>query len=165
MAVLLGSLTATGSTTFFNSGDAGASQWQAIGSGSVVTISGAVLSSSFTTLKFAIYADSSGVPGAKLGETVTTSSNTAGTKTMALGTPVSVTSGTFYWLALIPAGGSVDVQMGAAGNYSYKTAAGSFTDPWGTSTDTGVGTALPMTGDAVDVTPPTLFVTRSNLRF
>jgi hypothetical protein len=147
MAVLLGSLTVDGSGTFFNSGDVGGSRWQAVASGSLATISAPILASGFTSLGFAIYADSAGSPAARLGTTVTTSSTAAGTKALAMVAPVAVTSGTFYWLALMPTGGSVDLTQQATGSLSYKTAAGSFTDPWGTSTDTGVGGNLPMLGE------------------
>lgn len=148
MAVLLGSLTASVSD-FFSSGSKAGSRWQAAASGDVATITmdGIRAGSTFTSLQFAIYADSAGAPAALLGTTGTTADTSVGSRTLTLGTPVTVVSGTFYWLALLPLGGSVNCTLDTTGQYDGNAGNASFPDPFGADTFGGANN-IPMIGES-----------------
>lgn len=151
MAVLLGSLDTTGGIgSFFGAGELGATEAVAAASGNVATLSVTIRESGFTSLILAIYADSGAdSPGALLG---TTSSDpitdtTLGTKTADLNSPVAVTNGTKYWLAVLPLGNWMDFTTTVGGQYFYKAGQASMPNPYGTPTgDTSSG--FPMTGES-----------------
>lgn len=117
MAVLLGS-TGTGVGTpadFENAGVLIGSKYVASATGTIDKISirtsatGGTSGNQATSLLAAIYADSAGSPGAKIGNTVTISGITTATTawwTSAAGAGAAVTSGTTYWIVILsPSGG------------------------------------------------------------
>jgi len=80
----------------------------------------------------AIYADSSGNPGALLASSNSTAA-VLGWNNLTLNTPVSVTGGTTYWLGFNNDDDNVDTYRDSNGTHVYVTQTyGSFTNPFGT---------------------------------
>lgn len=80
----------------------------------------------------AIYADSSGSPGALLAYSTSTAA-VSGWNDLTLNTPVAVTAGTTYWLAFNNDDDNVDTYRDPNGAHVYITQTyGSYPDPFGT---------------------------------
>ncbi|MBN1761401.1 MAG: DUF4082 domain-containing protein [Chitinispirillaceae bacterium] len=81
-------------------------------------------------MQMGIYADNNGVPGSLLASTEKTNiATTAGWQTINLTSPISVTSGTYIWLAWMYQTGSGARYLSSGGN-GYRTVTGS---TWSTS--------------------------------
>ena len=89
-------------------------------------------------VKVALYADSSGSPGALRGANNAGQAAVVGWNTINLSSPVLVSAGTTYWLAFISDSACVSYVAGS-GTLAYKPAAysGSFPDPAGTGFSPG----------------------------
>ena len=153
MATLIGTLTTAGPGDFFLAGECFGSSYVAVASGNVETLTALVSASAYTSLQLAIYADSSGSPGARLGVTNTTSSTTAGNKVLTLTVPVPVVSGTTYWLAWLPLGGSVFFDLVAGGSYKGHASETAFQDPFGSVTSTNASNRFPILGEGPTTSP------------
>jgi hypothetical protein len=154
MATLIGSTDITGgSNSFFDGGDIWTFRMVCDASGTVDTM--AVYSRSSaggTTVTLVIYADSSGEPGAVLGQTGAISTSGAdGVVSGAMLSNVSVTSGTFYWLAwLRPSGQSAwnSVWFPSSGVTGRRlTGQATVPDPWNTAGDTTRTDGFPIRAD------------------
>ncbi|MEM3378188.1 MAG: hypothetical protein QXV09_00215 [Candidatus Bathyarchaeia archaeon] len=84
----------------------------------------------------AIYADSSGTPGALLAYSNSTAA-TAGWNDLTLNTPVTVTAGTTYWLGFNNDNDNLDTYRDPNGTHVYVSQTyGSFPNPFGTPAGT-----------------------------
>jgi hypothetical protein len=154
VAVLIGGTATSGGADFFGPGDAGGTRLAATASGDVAALTLNIgAGSTFTSLKVALYSDRPGTtppstaePDTKLGE-ATITGTTAGNRTVSLPTPVTVVSGTQYWLMVLPLGGNLNFN-GATGATGYKGTTGqsalAATFPATTFSDTGVNGGVPM---------------------
>jgi hypothetical protein len=145
LAILVGTTTGGGSADFFGDGEAALSRFQCVTSGSVDTLSFTITASTFVGMTLAIYADSAGVPGALLGTSASTAVQTAGTRSLAV-TPVAVTSGTFYWLGMLGAGGNPNYTAATGAGEVHKTVGAAWPNPWGGADSAGSNT-LPIAGE------------------
>jgi hypothetical protein len=80
------------------------------------------------TISYAVYADSSGSPGTRLAQQATPQNCVAGWNTLAIST-VSLTSGTYYWLAIYIATGNIGYNT-SGGTRKWKSGASTFPDPF-----------------------------------
>jgi hypothetical protein len=80
------------------------------------------------TIAYAVYADSSGSPAARLAQQATPQNCIAGWNTLAISS-VSITSGTYYWLAIYIATGDIGYSF-SGGTRKWKSAATTFPDPF-----------------------------------
>jgi hypothetical protein len=147
VATLIGTLTAPGGGDFFAGGECFASSFAAVASGDVDTMTFAATAAAFTSFQMAIYADSAGSPGARLGITNTTSTTGAGNKVLTPTVPIPVVSGTTYWLAILPLGGTVNFNLVSGGSYKGHTGETAFQDPFGSVTSTNASNRFPILGE------------------
>jgi len=164
MTVLAGSTAGGGTNDFFNSGDLPASPYTTVAAGTpdqaqVVIRSG----STFTSLTIGIWADSSGNPGAKIGQFTAITDNTAGTKIVGGYTGSALTLSQAIWVGALTLGGAFNDTGNSTGSgYKGRTGQASLPDPFG-ATDFADATAtltLPILVEqvgsaAAPVTPPT----------
>lgn len=145
MAVLMGSTsTAGGSNDNFITGEASITRVQCVTSGSVDTIAMYWRNSAnYTTPVYGIWADSAGSPSTLLGQTVgIVTSPGDGVKSAAIsGSPVAVTSGTFYWLGFLwlSTGPNSNNTVIPGLGYRAETGLAALPNPWnpaGDSTNT-----------------------------
>jgi hypothetical protein len=149
MTVLGGDLTQTGDD-FFPAGDLVAGRFVAVASGNCDQLSIRNRStSSFTSLRLALYSDDGGSPFkplSLLGSTAGTITDTsAGIKSLALSPTVALTSGTPYWIAVLVVGGTWNTHVVTGGTYRGYTAAsfpGTWADTPGTISDPNAITML-----------------------
>ena len=80
------------------------------------------------TVAYAVYADSSGSPGARLAQQATPQTVAAGWNTLAI-SDVSITSGNYYWLSVYVATGNIGYNT-SGGTRKYKASASTFPDPF-----------------------------------
>jgi hypothetical protein len=140
MAILIGG-TALGSngSDFEAAGVVVATKRVAIASGTVDQIqvrTDASTASTMTSLVAAVFADSAGTPGSRIGSqsaTLTTGLTATGAWLVLTGLSVAVTNGTTYWLAFLPLGGS------------FRFSLNDSTTAAGTKDDTGGQAAIPAT--------------------
>jgi hypothetical protein len=106
------------------------SRWTATASGNLNQVR--VKCGAAGTVKVALYADSAGAPGALLGANNTGQAVVLGWNTINLSSPVTVTSGTAYWLAVNSDVACTNYVAGS-GTMVYKAVSysGSFPDPAG----------------------------------
>jgi len=80
------------------------------------------------TIAYAVYADSSGSPGARLAQQATPQAVVSGWNTLPIAS-VSLTSGSYYWLAVYIATGDIGYNT-SGGTRKYKAGASTFPDPF-----------------------------------
>lgn len=148
MAVLLGRQSA-GTTTDFNAiGHTAAWTFVASASGQLKYIYSQtkVANATLTGAELGIYADSSGLPGARLGFAAVddlTAARGTGVFRATLATPVSIVVGTTYWLARYGATESFDFQGDTvAATYQETTGVVDFPDPFGASATNATTTII-----------------------
>jgi hypothetical protein len=150
MTVLLGSIDTTGgSGGFFTPGDTFGSRFECSASGTVETLSIQAGSSGYSSLTLAIYADSAGVPGARLGTSASTALDNA-LVSLAVSPGVAVSSGSFYWLFELVAGGNLNLTMRSSGGFRGKAGVTSYPDPWNTSGDSTFTAGLPIQAEGTE---------------
>jgi len=101
-------------------------RFQAVASGNMTEFK--VKCNSNGTISYAVYADSSGSPGTRLAQQATPQNCVAGWNTLAIST-VSLTSGTYYWLAIYIATGNIGYNT-SGGTRKWKSGASTFPDPF-----------------------------------
>lgn len=147
MAILVGTLTATGSDDFFNNGDLAMEKYTAVATGTATTMSATLTANGASQTALGIYADSAGSPGTLLGST-SAATTTTGTNTRTLTASVDIVSGTAYWLAVLCSGGvGPHFPDRTGGSYQYFSAAGAFNSPPGTPTSTDPSNGIAITAD------------------
>lgn len=143
MPTLVGSVAGGGTNDFFGSGDLGGSRYQAVADGTADQAQINVRAGgTFTSITVGIYSDSAGVPGSLLGQSSAITDTSVGTKTAAIASGPAITTGTFYWLMVLPLGGSFNF-TGNSGVTGYRGQSGSatFETPWVTAGDFTDGSA------------------------
>lgn len=148
MAVLIGQLTA-GTSDFVGNGAPSCSRYQAVATGTLVTLSVQLLANAgLTSLKLAVYTDIGGpLPGALLTEgQLTTGITGAGLKVITV-PGLAVTSGTFYWLAVLGNGEALDFSAAAGSYREDATGKTNFDANWITAGDAVGGLNLPILGE------------------
>jgi hypothetical protein len=121
-----------------------ASSFSASASGTVTKV-GINVAGAGGSVMTAIYSDSGGTPGNVLG-TSTSTGAVNGWNDLPLTTPVSMTSGTRYWLAVESSSSSTSLYWAAAGSY-YRSGQtyGTFPNPFGTPSSTSIALNMRIT--------------------
>ena len=129
MAVLAGTTTTGGIADFFGAQDMAVTQYTAVASGTLTTLS-APFTSSGANIQFLIYADSAGAPGALLDQTgsVATANSTVSASVV---NGASIVSGTAYWLGFICSTGTVNLTNRPSGGYVGRSGEASIPNPFG----------------------------------
>lgn len=136
-ALPVGPGTGTNSANSDGAGTAEAESFAATRSGVISTVAMFIRAgSSVTSVRFAIYADSGAKPGARLGPEIVVASGSlvSGAWNYLSGLSAPVVSGTTYWVAWLPLGGTLNYSDNAAsgGNVKDVTPSGgqaTLTDP------------------------------------
>lgn len=146
MTTLVGTTAGGGSNDFFGAGECVASPYTAVASGTCDEMTVNLRSGSgFTSIKLAIYANSGGSPGSKLGESNAITSTASGLHAVSMASTVSITNGTQYWLAVLIIGGTFLVTDVAGGSYKGRNGPfASFPDPFGANDYSEGANGLPV---------------------
>lgn len=151
MAVLIGSTTTGGSSDFFADGDAFGSAWVASATGTLETVTVPTNgSSSFTSFKVGVYTNSGGNPGSLLATSNALTSNAGANHVVTFTGGPTLTSGTTYWLMVLPNGGNFTCDYNPSGNHTGKalgSGVSSFPDPWNTSGQSTASGTIAMLGE------------------
>jgi hypothetical protein len=130
-------------------------RWTAISSGTASQIK--IKCGASGNIKVAIYADSLGSPRALLGAVNTSTPVSSGWNTISLSSPVSITLGIPYWLAINSDANCINYVSPAGSNVLFKTATYSgfsFPDPAGSGFSSYSGYTLSAAWGAVVITAP-----------
>ena len=136
-SVLLGDQSIETAVDFNSAGQAEAFKTTATGTGSMNKLSFYLdATSAAASVTVGLYADNAGSPGSLLGQATLSSPAKGAWNSVTLATPVSVTGGTAYWIALLGPTGTGTIQFRDHGNGTGSVAS--------TSTQTNL-TSLPST--------------------
>jgi len=90
--------------------------------------------------RVAVYEDSSGTPGSLLAETGLLTGSSFSWLSGVLDTPVSITSGNYYWIAVVETHDYINMSGNSAtGRYNSDDPADGASDPFGSGTSWSVG--------------------------
>lgn len=155
MAVLLGRTSASTSTDFTTANRTAVWKFTAVLTGSLVVIKAQTKVANATAggIRLGIYDDTAGVPINLLAVANVDSLAAAqgtGVFQATLVTPVSIVSGTVYWLGwFVDATETMDFQGDTSGSYNESPAATNFVNPWTTGGGGGVINAI-VWGESAD---------------
>jgi hypothetical protein len=157
MTLLVGTATTGQATASANpSAELDVYQFVAVATGTLATITvrSSAVANTATSVIFAIYTDSANVPATLLGSVTLAGTPAISSDVVGSGFSVSITSGTTYWIGVLPIGGTFNstATLGTGIRVAWRTGQASAPSPWGTSSGSSNITSYPIRGDDAPVT-------------
>lgn len=166
--LLLGRQSAATSADFNGASHCALWKFTASASGQLATIFAQtkVANAGITSVDLAVYDDVAGTPTNRLGQSLTVTVGVTGTGVFsgALAAPVTIVSGTAYWLGWRGIGEQWDWQGDASGSYLEATGTAAFPATWVAGASAGTFNAIIWGEDAggMVITKPRIIYLRKN---